>query len=179
MNEADLVAEFEKLAPWIFQFRIDGHDYGGAVSASEDVRIEQFFRFAAGVKTILELGSLEGAQTFRLATHPEVERVVALEGRESNLRKARFVQGQLGIKNVEFAQANLEEADLTRFGKFDAVFCCGLLYHLPKPWELVQRLVSIAPLLFIGPVTQPKKMGKSCLTACEAGSNLKAERRSR
>ena len=49
----------------------------------------------------------------------------------------------------EFAQANLEETDLSSYGKFDAVFCCGLLYHLPKPWELIQRLRSIAPTLFL------------------------------
>ena len=145
----DLEAEFAKLAPWIFQFRIDGKDYGGAISAAGDVRVEQFFRFAPEARTILELGALEGAQTFLLAERPGVKRVLALEGRERNLRKARFVQELLHVKNAEFAQANLEEADLSRYGKFDAVFCCGLLYHLPKPWELIQQLSSIAPVLFI------------------------------
>jgi hypothetical protein len=55
----------------------------------------------------------------------------------------------LGIRNVEFVQANLEHADLPTFGKFDAVFCCGLLYHLPEPWKLLEQLPAIAPTLFI------------------------------
>ena len=55
--KADLAAEFAKLAPWIFQFRIGVNDYGGTISAANDVRIEQFFRFAPEAKTILELGS--------------------------------------------------------------------------------------------------------------------------
>jgi hypothetical protein len=38
----DLTSEFAKLAPWIFKFRIDGTDYGGAISAVGDVRVEQF-----------------------------------------------------------------------------------------------------------------------------------------
>ena len=101
------------------------------------------------MKTILELGSLEGAQSFILAEHPGVKRVVALEGREANLRKARLVQELLEIPNVEFIQANLEHADLTGFRKFDAVFCCGLLYHLPEPWTLLEQLPEIAPLLFV------------------------------
>jgi SAM-dependent methyltransferase len=145
----DLSSEFGKLAPWIFQFRIEGADYGGGISAVGDPRIDQFFQFAPGVETILELGSLEGAHTFLLAGRPGIKRVLALEGREQNLRKARFVQNLLRVQNVEFAQANLEKSDLAAFGKFDAVFCSGLLYHLPEPWNLIAQLPTVAPALFI------------------------------
>ena len=146
--KADLASKFAKLAPWIYQFRIDGADYGGAISAVGDKRVERFFDFAPRIGTILELGSLEGAHSFILAEHPGVERVVAVEGRELNLRKARFVQELLQIRKVDFVQANLEQADLA-FGIFDAVFCCGLLYHLPAPWKLLEQLPAIAPALFI------------------------------
>ena len=149
MKPAELTAEFAKLAPWIFQFRIGGQDYGGGISAAGDVRIDRFFRFAPEAETILELGSLEGAQTFILAERPGVRRVLGLEGREANHRKARFVQELLQVGNVEFAQANLEHAELAQFGKFDAVFCCGLLYHLPEPWKLIEQLPTGAPALFI------------------------------
>jgi hypothetical protein len=147
--KTELTSKFAELAPWIFQFRIDGADYGGAISAVGDNRVEQFFCFAPRIGTILELGSLEGAHSFILAKHPSVERVLAVEGREMNLRKARFVQELLGIRNVDFVQANLEKTDLAAFGKFDAVFCCGLLYHLPAPWKLLEHLSTVAPALFI------------------------------
>jgi hypothetical protein len=147
--EPDLTAQFAKLAPWVFQFRIDGHDYGGATSAVGDVRLERFFRFAPNAANILELGALEGAHTFILAERPGVKRVLALEGREVNLRKARLIQNLLQVRNVEFAQANLEERDLAAFGKFDAIFCSGLIYHLPEPWKLIEKLPAIAPSLFI------------------------------
>ena len=150
MNHSEnLGEEFAKLGPWIYQFQINGQIYGGGISAVGDVRVERFLRFAPKAETILELGSLEGAQSFILAQHPDVIRVVALEGREANLRKARFVQELLGIRNVEFLQANLEHSYLTGFGKFDAVFCCGLLYHLPEPWKLLERLPAVAPRLFV------------------------------
>ena len=145
----DLAAKFAELGPWIFQFDIGGKPHGGGISAAGDPRVDWFFRFAPGVTSILELGALEGAHTFLLAEHPGVKRVVAVEGREANLRKARFVRELLGIRNVEFAQANLEEADLAQFGHFDAVFCCGLLYHLPEPWRLLEQLAAVAPTLFI------------------------------
>ena len=150
MNQPRNLAErFAELGPWIFQFRIAGRDYGGGISASGDARVDQFFHFAPNPATILELGSLEGAHSFILAQHPGVKRVVALEGREVNLRKSRFVQELLQVRNVEFGQANLEHADLSEFRNFDAVFCCGLLYHLPQPWKLIERLAAIAPVLFI------------------------------
>ena len=150
MKHSDnLAEEFEKLGPWIYQFQIAGQTCGGAISAVGDDRVERFFQYAPNPRTILELGSLEGAQSFILAEQPGVERVVALEGREANLRKARFVQALLQIRNVEFIQANLETADLNAFGKFDAIFCCGLLYHLPEPWKLLAQLPAVAPLLFI------------------------------
>lgn len=146
---ADLTGKFAKLAPWVFKFRINGTDYGGEISALGDPRVEQFLRFAPTAEAILELGSLEGAHTFILAERPGVKRVLALEGREVNLRKARFVQELLRVENVEFVQTNLEGGDLTALGKFDAVFCSGLLYHLPEPWKLIQQLPAIAPRLFI------------------------------
>jgi hypothetical protein len=150
MNAArDLSAEFAELGPWVYEFEVDGKTYGGGISAVGDERVERFFRYAPNATTILELGALEGAHSFLFAQRPGVKRVVALEGRETNLRKARFIQELLRIRNVEFAQANLELGGLDRFGKFDAIFCCGLLYHLPEPWKLLEQLPALAPLLFV------------------------------
>jgi SAM-dependent methyltransferase len=150
MNQPENLAEqFAALGPWIYQFQIGGKTYGGPISAEGDVRVERFFRFVPEPQTILELGALEGAHSFLLAQRQGVQRVVALEGREASLRKARFVQNLLAVPNVEFIQANLEHTDLARFGKFDAVFCCGLLYHLPEPWKLLEQLPRVAPVLYI------------------------------
>lgn len=149
MDTETLKAEFAKLQPWIYRFRIDGVDYGGEISAHDDIRVQHFHDFAPEAETILELGALEGAHTFMLAQHPGVKRVVAVEGRAVNIRKATFVRDLLGIKNVEFVQANLEESDLASLGTFDAIFCSGLLYHLPRPWELIARLAPIAPKFFL------------------------------
>lgn len=146
---SDLTSQFAELAPWVFQFRIGDQNYGGGITVAGDYRVDQFFRFVPKAATILELGSLEGAQTFILAKRPGVRRVLALEGRELNVRKARFVQELLHVPNAEFAQANLENTDLAAFGKFDAIFCSGLIYHLPEPWKLISQLAAIAPHLFI------------------------------
>jgi hypothetical protein len=148
LDTETLTAEFAKREPWIFRFRIGDADYGGHVSAVGDVRIEHFHRFAPEAETILELGPLEGAHTFMLAEHPRVKRVLGVEGRASNIRKATFLQDLLRVQNVEFVQANLE-TDLLSFGRFDVVFCSAVVSHLPEPWTLLERLPKIAPKLFL------------------------------
>ncbi len=145
----DLKAEFARRGPWITHFLIDGVESGGQFRALDDPRIDQFFEHFPNVRTILELGSLEGGHTFVLARRPGVERVLALEARVSNIAKARFVQKLLQIDNAQFVEADLEKSDLTRFGTFDAVFCSGLLYHLPEPWKLIEQIPRITPRLFI------------------------------
>ncbi len=46
-------------------------------------------------------------------------------------------------------QVNLENFELLTLGTFDAVFCSGLLYHLPEPWKLIQRCAQVSPNLFL------------------------------
>lgn len=145
----DLQAEFAKRAPWLHQFRIDDSDYGGAVSFAHDKRIEQFFKAFPRAETILELGPMEGAQTVELLRRPQVRGIVGVEARAANIEKAKFIQGILGIQNVELIQANLEEFDVTTLGKFDAVFCCAVLCHLAAPWKLIEQLAHVSPNLFI------------------------------
>jgi hypothetical protein len=78
-----------------------------------------------------------------------VERVVAVEGRSENVERAQVVQHALGVENAEFVIGNLETMDIAALGSFDAVFCTGLLYHLPRPWELLARLATVSERLFV------------------------------
>lgn len=149
MPYQNLEEEFERRAPWVTKFVIDGTEYGGDFDPSNDPRVPMFFKWFPDAREILEFGSLEGGHTFNLARRPGVKRVVALEARASNLERAVFVQHLLDISNIEFKVANLEEIDLTTFGKFDALFCSGLLYHLPEPWKLISQFSKLSSNLFI------------------------------
>jgi hypothetical protein len=140
---------FRQRNPWVTRFQIRGRAYGGCFEASVDSRLQQFWRYFPTARRILELGSLEGGHTFPLAQRPGVEKVVGLEGRTPNLARARFVQRMLDCRNVEFLQADLETFDPTPLGRFDAVYCVGLLYHLMEPWKLLQRISGMAPVLFL------------------------------
>lgn len=151
MNEQNqsLKAEFDKLGPWITKYTIDGEDFGGYFDAMNDARIDQFFGVFPEVETVLELGSLEGGHSFALARNPRVKRVVAIEGREPNVKRSELVKGVLKDEKVEFVIGDIEKLDFDKFGKFDAVFCSGLLYHLPRPWELIPKLARLSDNIFI------------------------------
>jgi hypothetical protein len=142
-------AEFRRLGPWITRFTIDGRDYGGWYDATGDARLDQFARAFPERRTILELGCLEGGHTIQLARLPGVTRVVALDGRDYNLAKARFIEARLGRGNVTYAQADLDAADLRPFGRFDAIFSVGLLYHLAEPWAHLVRCRQVSDGLFL------------------------------
>ncbi len=144
-----LKGEFDKRKPWVTKFVINGQAYGGDFDAMSDQRLAWFFQDFPEVQTVMELGSLEGGHTFALAQHAGMKRVLGIEGRQYNVDKARFVQEHLGVKNVEFVTANLETTDLASFGQFDAVFCVGLLYHLPNPWDLLHQISYVTSRVFI------------------------------
>jgi SAM-dependent methyltransferase len=141
-------AGFAARAPWATGFRVGGCHYGGAYVPADDGRLAEFCRLHPAPGRVLELGSLEGGHSFALAGRGWD--VVAVEGRPASLARAAWLHGAAfpGAR-VRFVPGDVRTLDLAGLGTFDAVFCVGLLYHLPEPWELLRRLHALAPVLFV------------------------------
>ena len=77
---------------------------------------------------VLDLACLEGQFGIEFALHGCD--VLALEGRESNVAKARFVKEVLGLDNLELAREDVRHLNQERHGFFDVVLYLGILYHL-------------------------------------------------
>ena len=139
---------FERRGPWVTGIRIDGKNYGRQ-PRNHSPRLTEFFETfpEASRGRVLEPGSLEGAMTVELAKR--ATEVVGLEGRLRSVERAEFLKGLFGAENASFHVADLEEEDLSLYGEFDAVFCCGLLYHLPRPRAFVEMLSAISPNLYL------------------------------
>jgi SAM-dependent methyltransferase len=144
-----LAREFRRRGPWVTRFTVDGRTYGGDFDAARDARVTAFAEAFPGARRVLELGSLEGGHSFALAALPGMEEVVAVEGREANLARARFAQGVLDARGVTFVHADLEHTDLRSLGSFDAVYCVGLLYHQPNPWDQLGRMAAVSDGVFL------------------------------
>jgi SAM-dependent methyltransferase len=146
----DLSREFDRFEPWVTKFTINGREYGGCFDGMNDARIQEFRNAFPSATRILELGSLEGGHTLGLGSLEGIAEVIGLEGRHSNLAKAEFIKQLFGLQNVTFSRVDLEgEGVLQHFGIFDAVYCCGLLYHLPCPWVLLRQIAEVTRSLFL------------------------------
>jgi hypothetical protein len=144
-----IAERFDALAPWRTRFEIDGEAYGGELDYTGDRRIAAFFDWFGSPRTILELSSFEGAHTLQLAARDATERVLGVEGRKENVERARLVEELLGRGNAEFVVDDLETVDLAAYGRFEAAFCAGLLYHLVAPWRLLAEVAEVTDALFL------------------------------
>jgi SAM-dependent methyltransferase len=129
----------------VTRFQIDGRSYGGWRAFTDDDRVQDCAERFEHCR-VLELGCLEGGHTIELARRGF--QVVGVEGREENVRRARWIC-RLFKTGASVVRADLETTPLAAFGRFDLIFCSGLLYHLPKPWELVEQFPAAAPALFL------------------------------
>jgi hypothetical protein len=119
---------------------------GGDYQVTNDRRVQQFLSFP---NVCYSRADRSKVVTRLCATHKGVERVLAIEARAANIERAKFIGSLLGVSSVQFKQANLEQLQLVGLGHFDAIFCCGLLYHLPEPWKLISQAPLVAPSLYI------------------------------
>ncbi|HUP45661.1 MAG TPA: class I SAM-dependent methyltransferase [Thermoanaerobaculia bacterium] len=99
---------------------------------------------------ILDLGSLEGGLSFEMAR--EGWDVIGIEGRAENLEKADLIRRYFALENLRFELRDVKTLSRQRDGRFDAVLCCGLLYHLDDPFDFLRTLREITSddgLLFV------------------------------
>jgi len=93
---------------------------------------------------ILDLACLEGMYALELAERGA--NVVAIEGREANLEKARFAARVLALEErIDFQLGDVRDLSREHHGDFDAVLCLGILYHLDAPdvFPFVERMAEV------------------------------------
>ena len=74
-------------------------------------------------------------------------RALGLDVRELNIEACRYVQSQVNLPNLEFVRDDVW--NIAAHGTFDAVFCCGLFYHLDRPREFLNLLSQVTKRLLI------------------------------
>ena len=74
-------------------------------------------------------------------------RVLGLEVRKSNIDLCHYVKRNTNLPNLEFVEDNVW--NITKYGTFDVMFCCGLLYHLDRPKKFLEVLAGVTTKLLI------------------------------
>jgi hypothetical protein len=88
---------------------------------------------------LADLGCLEGGYAVEFARMGF--QVLGVEIRDSNIAACHRVKSLTKLPNLEFVQDDAQ--NISRYGVFDAVFCCGLLYHLDRPKEFLETLSAV------------------------------------
>lgn len=94
---------------------------------------------------IADLGCLEGGYAVGFARMGF--KVLGIEVREINIAACRYVKDRVNLPNLEFAHDDVW--NLENHGVFDAIFCCGLLYHLEKPRQFIELMSRVTRKLLI------------------------------
>jgi hypothetical protein len=94
---------------------------------------------------LADIGCLEGGYAVEFARMGF--QVLGIDVRELNIAACNYVKSKTDLPNLEFVQDNA--LNIAEYGVFDAVFCCGLLYHLDEPRKYLETLSSVTSKLLI------------------------------
>jgi hypothetical protein len=94
---------------------------------------------------LADLGCLEGGYAVEFARMGF--QVVGIEIREANIRLCQYVKANTNLPSLEFIKD--DAWNIKKYGLFDVVFCCGLLYHLDKPKQFLHTLSGVTKKLLI------------------------------
>lgn len=129
--------------------------------------LRQKFPFAAfrrergdEISEILSVGCGTGQLALEMAQSVEA-RLLAIDLSRKSLGYAARKSRELGLKQIEFAQADLME--LSNIGrKFDVVECSGVLHHLGDPlegWRTLLPLLRPGGFMTVGLYSKPARRG--------------------
>lgn len=94
---------------------------------------------------IADLGCLEGGYSVALARLGF--QTLGLDVREVNIEACQYVKSKVDLPNLEFVRDNVW--NIEKYGMFDAIFCCGLFYHLDKPKAFLDLLSRVTKRMLI------------------------------
>lgn len=116
----------------------DQREYRQLIEAREQAirRVVKKLKPALGLSNAVDVGCGVGFFSQTLAECGL--RVCGFDARPENVAEARK-----RFPGIPFAEANIEDRQISELGRFDFVLCFGLLYHLENPLKAVRNLRAI------------------------------------
>ena len=121
-------------SPWVF----DKSHYD-ALNVAREAAVQSVLpdlKNGLALKTVLDLGC--GLGHYSQILHKYGFDVLAVDGRPENVAEARH-----RYPHLKFEIADAEDPKLGDLGKFDLVFCFGLLYHLENPLRVIRNIARL------------------------------------
>lgn len=154
MRAEEIERKIGSFPRWHYEFDLRGHKtpiYQEKARHRHRNRAAYFFDTAVSLfggslegKRVLDLGCNAGWWSLK-AMEAGADYVLGIDGREMHVEQSRFVFEALGIEDVryDFELANVLDMDFSVHGRFDVVLLLGLLYHISKPVDLMERIAPV------------------------------------
>jgi hypothetical protein len=144
-NSIDLAS-----ANWVTDFTPLGLNGTGSAKLYPDARVSWMRNLFGSLqgKTVLELGSFEGAHSIQFS-EAGCKEVVGIEANEAHFLKSLIIQNAVGAANVRFLLGDFQKYMETCDRRFDLVSACGVLYHMTNPGKLLSAASKISDAIFI------------------------------
>jgi SAM-dependent methyltransferase len=114
-------------------------DWGICRAALRTLRTLTPIHDPSNAPRVADLGCLEGGYALEFARAGYD--VLGIEGRQSNVDKCEYVASAFELPTLRFVCDDAR--NISDYGEFDAVFCCGLLYHLDRPVAYLRTLADV------------------------------------
>jgi 2-polyprenyl-3-methyl-5-hydroxy-6-metoxy-1,4-benzoquinol methylase len=93
-------------------------------------------------RSVLEIGCNAGFWSIQ-ARRAGARSVLGLDFGSRNVEQANFIRDVIGLDGLEYRVMNAYEVSKEALGEFDVTFFLGLLYHVDKPIEALERLYAV------------------------------------
>jgi hypothetical protein len=154
MTREQIEEGITRLGPWFYSF-----DLGNGLRTLSKIpaEVEGIFEtrrtmveravdtyFGARMADIscLDMGCHEGFYSIAMA-QKGVGRVLGVDIRDDNLRKARFISEALALSHISFHKGNCEQLVPDDVGRHELTLFLGVLYHTENPVLCLRNLASV------------------------------------
>jgi tRNA (mo5U34)-methyltransferase len=154
MERSEIVSRINSFPHWHYQFDIQGiltpvFDKGHINRHKQrkgyffDPALHHLGGSLAG-KRVLDLACNAGFWSL-CALQSGCDFVVGIDGRQSHIDQANFIceANEIDRRRYNFVCGNIFDIDLSEYGNFDIAFCLGLMYHVSKPTELIEKISRV------------------------------------
>jgi len=154
VENAEIIKKINSFPRWHYQFNLNGN----LTLTSGETRINRHFQrkryffdpivehFGGTLKgkRVLDLGCNAGFWSW-CAIETGADFVLGIDGRQVHIDQANFVfeVNEVDSSRYKFVCGNIFEADFRQFGTFDIVFFVGLMYHVAKPIEILEKISQV------------------------------------
>lgn len=154
MRTEEIKKKIDSFPRWHYQFDLRGQRTpvgGDRLVNRHEQRKQHFFDplvqlFGGSLKgkRVLDLASNAGFWSL-CAVHAGCDYVLGVEGRKMHVDQSNFVFEAEDIEEqrYDFLLGDIFETDLRQFEPFDIVLCLGLMYHISKPVELMEKISAV------------------------------------